>query len=747
MAQDGRTYRVTFAKYNYFGGVTEYATVPGGITLETGTPGLQSAWDTVLPQRLTVSIFVHTAISDLYAISVEEWRVRLELEGSPNTLLWYGYLQPAITRQPLFRSGVAEFVAVGFMVTTVNTTWESLTRDDLAKTLRTAMVSAVAEPPLGEGLALLTRYYPYLAGATMTGEPFERLQADGRVWQGKTNADVVRGVASSFGCEVFHSGNYTWVVQRGALRDLVAANIGAPSTVVPARALPWSGIYLSTSLAVSDMVVNLDALNVQFEYDIAPVLPEARHTAAYRWTPAVGRVFTNETFALPQFGDPDDSENPRHWVIDPAVTGRPRYTWTVGAVTGIYRARRVFVDDDIITGFGGSPVWGLQVAKEDPLAALGPAARQRTGFRMPGGEENLLGARIVGRMTVELDESVAAAVYVSVTDGTNTWYLTSNEMTVTGTLPRGEAVVLGVVAADSVGTWGASPVVGTLIIPAGTALSVGSVSVTTTKDYRVGDLTIEVRASGAGSTSAFIYWQWVKSDVRIPVGIALESVTATGDSIPSKTEIRAPLIDPQGRPVEGIAEMEVWQNETPEPDTSSANAGRYTIYTDLSLILTKGTGDARGIEVLTLTGKSGITEELPDAVLGDGPRFDSISGLTDRITGQSTLQQGTVGTPQAAGWKRGTYASTSENSTGHTLEEVRARDASRQMADPLDMVYITAVLRSGDPLILPHHVVIAEGVARWRTYYRWDVTQARVELHAVALNESSAVSTAKRTLL
>jgi len=192
--------------------------------------------------------------------------------------------------------------------------------------------------------------------------------------------------------------------------------------------------------------------------------------------------------------------------------------------------------------------------------------------------------------------------------------------------------------------------------------------------------------------------------------------------------------------------MEVWQNETSSPDTSSANAGVYTVYTDLSLILTKGTVGARGIEVMTLTGARGIREVLPDSPLGDGPRFDSISGLSDRVTGQSTLQIGTVGTPQAAGWKRGPYA-VAEASTGVTLEEARARDADRQMADPVDMVYITAVLRSGNALILPHHVVIAEGVPRWRTYYRWDVTQGRVELHAVALNESSAVSTAKRTLL
>jgi len=759
LAHDGRTYRVQFAQDGYTGSVTTLPTVPGGITLEVGTPGLQSLWDTVLPQRLTVSLFVDAAISDLYAVTADEWEVSLWLEGTPNVLLWYGYLQPAITRQPLYRAGTAEMVAVGFMAPANVTAWTGATREDLAKLLTSAITTDLPAVPPAAGLAMLTRYYPYLEGAEMTGEPMERLQADGRVWEDKQGADVIRGVSGALGAEIFTSASSVWVVQRGALLDLVAANVGTPATAVPVRTLTWAGTYASPAIAVSDLVRDLDALNVEVQYDIAPAPPEAVHVAAYRWQPPVGRVFTNERFLFDSGGGIDVTEpyqDPQYWDVaaesDPAM---PRYTWIVASSpVGTYRARRVNLSSGIISGYpnAGSSSYGLQVASNLAADAM-IAAVQRTGFEVPGGEENVMRLTCVGRRTlsfggVDPDEE-EANIYLRVDQGADTWYLVNNTIIIESTVILDQVNIVSVQDADSLNKWGGSPVTGTILIPAGTELRDGNRALRLTKPFRIGDTTLECDArqiAQGASTTAFTYYHWVKTSTKARVNFILPSVTASGANLHVDTVASAPLVDPQGRPVEGIASLEVWQNVVGNPDTVNADSNQYAVYTTLDVSLTKGTADARGIEVMTLTGARGIREVLPDSPLGDGPRFDSISGLSDRTTGQSTLQIGTVGTPQAAGWKRGAY-SVAEASTGVTLEEARARDASRQMADPVDMVYITAVLRSGDALILPHHVVIAEGIPRWRTYYRWDVTQARVELHAVALNESSAVSTAKRTLL
>jgi hypothetical protein len=389
------------------------------------------------------------------------------------------------------------------------------------------------------------------------------------------------------------------------------------------------------------------------------------------------------------------------------------------------------------------------VSEEDGFEAL--AVRQKTGFRIPGGADNSLKIDVSGRrVLLPNDPFEDANFYVYVQDGSDTWYLVRNAIATSSQTITGDAIVMSVDNGDAESKWDASPVTGTVLVRKGTVLHDGNDSVTLTEDYKVGDATLVGRhqKTGTGSFSGqFFYWHWRKTNTAERPSIVFPTTGTVGGSFRPITELFTVLQDPQGRPVSGAAYFDIYQHPVGAGDTPGA--GVYTVYRQAALTLTRGGSDARGIEVTTNTSERGIREELPTGTLGDGPTFDSLSGLqwNDGVTTQSTLQLGTLTSPQTAGWKRGVYANTSENSTGHTLEEARARDAGRQMSGQTDMIYATALVRSGDALILPHHVTEIEGVWRWRTYYRWRVAAGQVELHAPALDTRSTTPTVSRRVL
>jgi ribosomal protein L14 len=757
-SQDGRVYRVSLRQAGYGGSATALVGSAEPFTLEVGTPGLQGVWAQGLtPQRFTIEFITNGVdVSSLYAVTPDEWLVLLEEVGSPNVLHWWGYLQPGRLRTGLYRTDVASVQANGFLQTLADIEYTPIgTYVNLVEALADACTNAQqATTPPGAGIVCLSQFYPYLTGLVAGGEPLESLAVQDGVWKEQTFRQAWQSVVNSLSLEAFTSGRYIWLVNRGAILDLITPLGSSASS--PHRLLEWAGTWDDPALTGAVLKRDVDTYNVvyaPFERESQP--PESIHVAAYRWTSDGGAVLTNATFQDPAIGDTGGSEDPRWWsvAIQPDGT-RQGYTWTVAAAGGYRRARRVFLNSAVISGENAPNTYALQVvSEEDGFEAL--AVRQKTGFRIPGGADNSLKIDVSGRrVLLPNDPFEDANFYVYVQDGADTWYLVRNAIATSTQTITGDSIVISVDDGDAENKWDSGAVNGTVLVRKGTVLQNGTSSVTLTEDFKVGDAVILGRhqlTSTSSFTGGFTYWHWRKTNTPERPGIVFPTTGTVGSSFRPITELFTVLQDPQGRPVSGAAYFDIYQHPVGAGDTPGA--GVYTVYRQAALTLTRGGSDARGIEVTTDTSERGIREELPVGQLGDGPTFDSLSGLwweddsTTPATYHSTLQLGTLTSPQAAGWKRGVYANTSEASTGYTLEEARARDAGRQMSGQTDMIYATAVIRPGNNLVLPHHVTEIEGVWRWRTYYRWRIAAGQVELHAPALDTRSTTPTVTRRVL
>jgi len=753
---DGRRYRLSLQQAGYVGSPSPLTGTRDVCLLEVGTAGSQGVWENALtPQRMTITLLTTGEdLTPLFSVSPEEWYVELKLlDDIVDPVLWWGYLSVGRFRQSLYRTGEATLEATGFLQTIVDKDfvptgqWVNLTQT-LAKMFKESQAQTT---PKDSGIATLTNYYPWLKGAVATGEPLEFLQVRDTVWEEAELGEVVRSICYSLGLEIFTSEGYIWIINRGALIDkLVIPNFASTNV----RTVNYSNTWGSHN-SIFGLSRDLDTYRVEYSpFDKESQPPEAIHRTSYLWEPPITSLLSNSNFNLDFEGNVGTSIFPLNWDVRPAVIGRPRYTDPITST--IVRARRAFAKD-ILSGqyTSSSNNYALQVASEDPNEALGIAASQQMGIKITGDKNVTLGVRCQGRIALGgFDIDLDTPVYVSITDGATVKYFTRNAFATTNSNVSGDKMLFNVVNMDGLGLWGSGAVTGTIIVPKGMTLySIGNVhQITLVEDLKVGDtiLYASVEEDFIPSGVTWQYWMW--QDQRRTIGFDMLPAGTVSQPYKTTTEALAPLITPQGNLINGLVFVEVWQKETDNPDTSSANAGVYTAYTDISILTGNGAevSTIRGVEVTaTITGERGIRQELQNSTLGDGPTFENVSALRWKSGSieQFTLQTGTYISPSVAGWKRGQYANTSEASTGVTLEELKVRDAGRQMSGLNDMIYATLVLRPTDPIVLPHHVCYIEGAWRWRTYYRWNVASGRLDLQLVTLNSRSVNHTITRKIL
>ena len=646
------------------------------------------------------------------------WRLRVErvtgdvalapADGGPGTV-WLGYLlQETYEDSPYAAySETSLTFADGLGLLSSRPLYVSSFYRDLLTPLSLHVTDLGADQ--APDLVTAVDWRPWLPATTLRdGDPLRSLYAGDRVWTdadgGTVSAlDGLRQIAASLNARLYQSGGRWHLTQRGLLAR--TGGLDVPQYAYPVHAGPSAETSPTPAVDVAaGQLVRDTRAHPQAGPHGAPrrgvTLPVRSASGGYEVGDQLDDLLYNGSFEV---GDPASN-------VD--GNGDPTQADGWSRVGGSDDVSRFKMSANVIEGF--SPATGDEWALRLRFSPFGtPEAKHDVSFALPGSTywDLRLRAQVFSNIGESEPRAYSGGFRMRVTreDGTEVW-AAGQSVKLRGTVLRGPG---GRLYVDPL----PGPV-GQRVLAAGTVLHFwrGGANPTPDDDY-AGSATVEEDAVGgativradvapAGDATAkleagdqTVVYYWATTERTMGVGWAPASLIGTATPANGGYEfwpvdLALTGVDEDGRPVGGALQVRV---SGPVPPY----AGSFLV-DDMSLEFSVAgrTGDVLGTRLSLPAGAPGLDVDLGDSPFGDGPKADSATGLT--AEGADGSYYPTVQGPET-GWTEGAYAPGAP-STKRPLRSLRARDALRQLAGPLERVRTTYLLRGGAALA-PEHVV------------------------------------------
>lgn len=647
------------------------------LVIQWGHPGGDDLYTAVPPNTAELRLYDRVML-DLASAGPDAWQVVLEVQiGSEWIEEWHGYARPERIRYDVYEHGVVIPCDAGFRLLK-----DRAHEQDGPEPAVKSIAKMLAHIGMDGGLFTRMTWAPYTPlYATSETDQLWAIHTRDEAWKTSQHESrelsVLQAIAGRFLLRVFQSQGAWYAVQRTSLPK--------PSTGDSDEVYMWhyaSHHDFSASATRQPVSLLYDASGVAQRRGVQAESKARTRlvTCNYDFYPDLDEIILNGSFEDP---DETDAILPLHW----------------GVAGG---AERVNLSDLTDTGLDFDPVNTNQYVLRIPgkEGSTGDAYAEQSGqIYIPASNRYSLQLSYMYAVPFPPGNEDRAEAVVEVKVGDHHLHLAY--VMVTAAAIKGDDVELyirpflsppsGVGASHPPGDY----VVGTPIIPAGTALDNRTHRFRLTRDLKIGD-TIAFGSLSDDITptaNGFRVYFWATEPHRL----RHFSQVAGMQSLSGHTY----MVDIDGKVVYGPLSVRLEDWSWDQNDNIAPNY--YTIFDAVRMAI-KADGSSVGAIAWQTSAPAhayGQEEHLADRVIGDGPSLDSATRMMimDRHGGLQDLALGSDG-----GWKEAAYEPPEDDPSGRTIDALTARIVLQEEIGALQRIATTLIFRGRRPYA-PHQVL------------------------------------------